>query len=86
MVTLNDAIRAAQTDLRTIEGVNLVLPLSRLQTSILLGNGKVSVAMVKSACEAILDCAHDAEDAGNTDVADRLRGIVRMLSPVVARS
>jgi len=91
MVSLKDAVEAAQTDLRVIQkeshkGVKLTFPLGILSgvLSSLPEGGDSPIIMAKDACEAIADCARDADDAENAEVAERLRGIVRALSPVVA--
>lgn len=91
MVSLKDAVEAAQTDLRVLQreshkGVKLVFPLGILSgvVSSLPEGGDAPILLAKDACEAIADCARDAEDAGSADAAERLRGVVRALSPVVA--
>lgn len=91
MVSLKDAVLAAQTDLRVLqkeshEGVTLTLPLGILSgvLSSLPEGGDGPVLLAKDACEAIVDCARSAEDAGGADAAERLRAVNRALSPVVA--
>jgi hypothetical protein len=90
-VSLKDAIEAAQTDLRVLQkeshkGVKLVRPLGMLSgvLSSLPEGGDAPILLAKDACEAIVDCARRAEDEGSADAAERLRGVNRALSPVVA--
>jgi len=89
MVTLKDAIEAARTDVRVLanEGHSMTLPLGLLSgvLSSLPEGGDEPIILAKTACEALIDRAHDAEDAGLPDVAEQLRGVARALSPVVAR-
>jgi hypothetical protein len=91
MVTLREAVETVQVDLRVMqkeshEGTSLTRPLDLLSRVVLSlpGGGNMPIILAKWACEAIVNCAHVAEDAENTDVAERLRGVVRTLSPVVA--
>jgi len=90
MVTLKDAVEAAQTDLGVMknEGHSMTRPLGILSgvLSSLPEGGDAPILAAKSGCEAILDRAHEAEDADFPELAERLRGIVRALSPVVAYS
>jgi len=90
MVSLKDAVRAAVTDLRIVANKedNMVRPLGLLTwvLSSLSEGGYVPILLAKDACEAIVDCARRAEDADKADLAERLRGVNRALSPVVARS
>jgi len=93
MVSLKDAVEAARTDLRVVQveshkGVSLTRPLGILSgvASSLPEGGDAPILLAKDACEAIVDCARRAEDAGHAEVAERLRGVNRMLSPVVAGS
>ena len=88
MVTLYEAIKAAQTDLRLMarKGISLIQPLEILSLTLwhALENEATATLLAKDACEAIIDCAHKAEDADKIDLAERLRGVNRMLSSVVA--
>jgi hypothetical protein len=91
MVSLKDAVEAAQTDLKvlqieSIEGVKLVQALGQLSgvVSSLSEGGDAPILLARDACESIVDAARRAEDAGSVDAAERLRGINRALSPVVA--
>jgi len=90
MVSLKDAVEAAVTDLRVManEGNNMVRPLGMLSGVLasLPEGGDAPILLAKDACEAIVDCARRAEDADKADLAERLRGVNRALSPVVARS
>ena len=88
MIALKDAVETAQTDLRALanKGVAAVLPLGYLSgvLSSLPEGGITPVLLARDACEAIVNCAHTADDVGDTDIAESLRCIVRALSPVVA--
>ena len=87
MVSLKDAVMAAQTDLRVLskEGINMVLPLGILSgvLSSLPEGGDRPILLAKDGCEAIVNCACQAENAGNADAAERLRCVNYALSPVV---
>jgi len=101
MVSLKDAVLVAQTDLQvlrkrvlagggTIPASTLMLnrPLNML-SSILLSlpeGGDAPILLAKDACETIIDCAHDADDADWPELAEDLRCVNRALSPIVARS
>lgn len=88
MVTLKDAVAAARTDLRVManEGHSMTRPLGILSgvVSSLPEGGDGPILLAKDACEALVDRAHEAEDADLPDLAERLRGVNRALSPVVA--
>jgi len=90
MVTLKDAVEVARTDLRAManEGHSMTRPAGLLSgvASSLPEGGDAPLLLAKDACEAIVDRAHEAEDADLADLAERLRGVNRALSPVVARS
>jgi hypothetical protein len=90
MVTLKDAVEAAQTDLRVLsmEGINMVFPLGMVSgiLSSLPEGGDAPILLAKDVCEALVDCAHRADDDDDTVLAERLRCINRALSPVVAAS
>jgi len=87
-VTLLDAFQAAQTDLRAMaqEGHSMTRPLGLVSgvLSSLSEGGDAPILLAKDTCEAILDRAHEAEDADFPELGERLRGIVRTVSPVVA--
>ena len=89
MITLKNAVQAAQTDLRVManEGHNMTQPLGMLSgvVSSLPEGGDAPILLAKDACEELVDCVHEAEDTNFSDLAERLRGVVRALSPVVAR-
>ena len=88
MITLKDAVEVAQTDLQVLSNqeFSLARPLVILSevVSSLPKGGDAPIMLAREACEAIVDCAHVAEDAGNTDVAERLRDVVCKLSLVAA--
>lgn len=90
MVTLDNAFEAARTDLRVMaqEGHSMTRPLGLISgvLSSLPEGGDAPILLAKDTCEAIVDRACEAEDADLSDLAERLRGIVRALSPVVARA
>lgn len=90
MVTLRNAVEAAQTDLGVMrnEGHSMTRSLGILSgvLSSLPEGGDAPILAAKDACEAIVDRAHEADDADLPDLAERLRGVVRALSPVVAYS
>jgi len=90
MITLKDAVLAAQTDLQVLRlvGINLYRPLEMLSgiLSSLPEGGDAPILLAKDACEAIIDCAHDADDADHPALAENLRCVNRALSTVVARS
>ena len=87
-VTLKDAFEAAQTDLRVMakEGHSMTRPLGLVSgvLSSLPEGGDAPILLAKDTCEAILERAHQAEDADFPELGERLRGIVRTVSPVVA--
>lgn len=86
MVDLKSAVETAQTDLKAMEGVNLLRPLGMLSgvLSSLPEGGGAGVWLAKDACEAIVDCAHSAQEAGDNELAEELLRVNRALSPVVA--
>ena len=90
MVTLKDAIEAAQTDLRVLskEGINMIYPLGMVSgvLSSLPEGGDGPILLAKDICEALVDRAHRADDDGDAVLAERLRCINRSLSLVVAAS
>lgn len=88
MVTLKNAAEAVETDLRVLqnEGHSMIVPLGLISgvLSSIPEGGDAPVRAAKTVCEVILDRAHEAEDADLSDVAERLLGCVRLLSPIVA--
>ena len=91
MVTLRDAVVAAQTNLRVarknaLAEHGLVGPLGYLSgvLSCLPDFPDEAATQAKRACEDMIDCAHVAEDFGDADLAEDLRRISSALSPVVA--
>lgn len=92
-VILKNAVEAAQSTLRALQiglprEASLVRPLGILSgvLSSLGEKGDAALVLAKDACEAIIECAHYAEDAGDSESAEQLRRVVGMLSPVVAGS
>ena len=87
--TLEEAIETAQVNVRVLanEGHSMTRPLGMLSgvVSSLPEGGDAPILLAKDACEALVDRAHEAIDADLPDLAVSLRGIVRALSPVVAR-
>ena len=88
MVSLKDAVEAAQTDLRVMQNAGdsmtrLLGMLSGVLSSLPEG-GDAPILLAKDACEAIIHRAHEADDADRPDLAESLRYVNRALSPVVA--
>ena len=88
MVSLKEVIETAQINVRVLakEGHSMTIPLGLLSgvVSSLPEGGDAPVLLAKNACEALVERAHEAEDAELPGLAESLRGIVRDVSPVVA--
>ena len=84
---LNDVVATAVTNLRWVLATEIVesllyVPIESFETALVL-DGVEQLKAVRSGCHEIIGCAHVEEDAWNTDIANRLRGIVSDIIPTL---